>query len=126
MRLPFQTEGKKEQRDDVWRIYKTGAVRSRWAGCWSSELLITIAFGTLGLLLTVPLLATLIVLIGNALCLYDLLSLRSISIELSTNSRVIQAFPNRPSLQPSIENEGHAPSSPKFCTGVKQQLCYRK
>ncbi len=75
------------------------------------QLLITIAFGALGLLLTVPLLATLIVLIREIYS-YDLLSLRSISIELSTNSKGDLSLSESTIVAAVIENEGSAPSSP--------------
>ena len=75
------------------------------------QLLITSAFGALGLLLTVPLLATLIVLIREIYS-YDLLSLRSISIELSTNSKGDLSLSESTIVAAGIENEGSAPSSP--------------
>ncbi|MFZ1768163.1 MAG: AI-2E family transporter [Caldilinea sp.] len=75
------------------------------------QLLITIAFGALGLLLTVPLLATLIVLIREIYS-YDLLSLRSISIELSTNAKGDLSLSESTIVAAGIENEGSAPSCP--------------
>jgi predicted PurR-regulated permease PerM len=50
------------------------------------QLLMTLAFGTLGLLLALPMLAVLIVLVREIYS-YDLLGLRSLAIEITTDAR---------------------------------------
>ena len=81
------------------------------------QLLVTLAFGALGLLLAVPMLAVLIVLVRE-LYSYDALGLRRLDIELSTNEngqmvldeRVSQ--PNESSLVQANGEAGALPDSP--------------
>jgi predicted PurR-regulated permease PerM len=80
-------------------------------GLLISQLLITIAFGALGLLLTVPLLATLVVLIREIYS-YDLLSLRHIDIELFTNAEGDLKLSEPPVVATGLEEEHDDPTYP--------------